>query len=118
MSSVLLPVLGCELWNLDSSNTKRLLHLTWRRGFRKGLDLPKSTSLTETFECEDKLVQNQQLLFYWSMSHYQNPLVEEFIFNIGRDSRTPSSGWNRANVVMQRQIRMRYWSDWLRSGVT
>ena len=125
MSSILLPVLGygSELWNLESYNTKRLLHQMWRRGFRRGLGLPKSASLTEVLgqdfaECED-LLRRQQILFFWRVSHASNTLVDELILN--RYSRSISSGWNRVDTIIQRQIMISSYmqfKDWIRSGVT
>ena len=108
MYSVLLPVLGygSELWNLESPNTKHVLHQTWRRGFRRGLGLKKYSSLTEalgqTFiECEDYF-KNKQLLFFWRVSRSPNILVEEFLLN--SDSRPVCSRWNSVEELIQRYI--------------
>ena len=119
MVRVLLPVLGygCELWDLDSRMNKLLVYQAWRRGFRRGLGLSTTSSLTSilgnSFREAPDLLKRQQLLFFWRACHLNNDVVTNFLYN------NPGSLWKKVEPVSRKLIMILSYMDfksWLRIG--
>ena len=102
---------------LDSRMNKLLVYQAWRRGFRRGLGLSTTSSLTSilgnSFREAPDLLKRQQLLFFWRACRSNNDVVTNFLYN------NPGSLWKKVEPVSRKLIMILSYMDfksWLRIG--